>query len=373
MNHKLGMATGFGQSRQPAQDIDICRYNIYPYDCAGGCGQLHLCRLFVANMCPYDETCKTGHTLLDSSHNVSILRDHGVWHWQYLSEDELLDDIEAGYLARNPITDLERSFALQICRAYLYHENGCEDEECWRLHVCDDYIAGTCANGKGCEFSHQIYTSANAANTRRVGLNGMQHSEILEVLRDPPTAREVWQDRLAQDVNLCQHNIFPSRCAGDCGELHLCRLFVADMCPYEETCRSGHNLHSFHNEGVLEQIGMDNLSDEDLLDAIEAGYLDLNPITDLERRSALQMCRAYLYDEDGCDEEDCWRLHLCDDYVAGTCGNGSGCEFSHQIYTSANIANIKRVGLNGLRHSEILEVLRNRPTAKTVWKSITSQ
>ena len=365
-------AWGIGSSEdltQSAQGANLCQHNIYPAHCGGDCGQLHLCRLFVADMCPYGETCKSGHNLLGSYHNVSVLRDLGLGQ---MPEEDLLEAIEDGYLARNPITDLERRFALQICDAYLNDKYGCEDEGCLRLHVCDDYVNGTC--GGGCELSHQLSTSASAAIIRRVELNHLRHSELIEALMNRPTAKTVWQDQLTQGVDLCRHNIHPSRCAGGCGQLHLCRLFLADMCPYDdETCRSGHNLHSSHNLSILEECGMQQLSEDDVLDAIEVGYLARHPITVLERRLALQICNAYLYDEDGCEDEDCWRLHVCDDYVNGTCTNGGGCEYSHQLNTSDNAANIRRVGLNNLRHSELIEALRAPPTPKAVWQHLDSK
>ena len=361
------MATASSKDlRQLAEDVNLCRHNIFPSRCAADCKRLHLCRLFAADMCPYAKRCRSGHNL-HSSHNLNVLKERGL---EQLSGEELLNAVKVGYLARYPITDTERRSALQLCRAYLYDEDGCEDEDCPRLHVCDEYVAETCSDDSGCELSHQIYTSSNSANIRRVGLNHLAHSELKEALNEPPTAKDICQSLSAQDVDLCRHNIHPSRCGGNCRQLHLCRLFVADMCPYDEMCRSGHNIHSSHNFSVLKERGLWRLSEEELLEEIETGYLARNPITDLERCFSLQICHAYLYDEDGCEDEDCLRLHVCDEYVAGTCSDDGGCELSHQIYTSSNSANIRRVGLNHLRHGELLQILRDSPTAKDVWQGL---
>ena len=362
---------------QLALDVDLCQNNIHPARCAGSCGNLHLCRLFVADMCPFGRTCRSGHRLLSSQHNAKVLKERGL---DGLSQEELLSAIKAGYLKRNRITDLERRLAVQICHAYL--DGDCDDEYCSRLHICEDYIDGVCANGSGCGLSHQLSSPANVAIIRRAGMSLLRHNELKEVLKKaPPSAKEVWQDLVAvsnqaatqeaRTLGLCRQNIHPSLCAGNCGRLHLCRLYAADMCPYGEKCWNGHNLmNSSHNSKLLKERGLENLTEDELLDAIEAGYLDRSPITSLECRFALQICHFYLDDDDPCEDDDCLRLHVCDGYVAGTCPNGSGCGLSHQLRDGTNAANIRRVGLNRLRHSELLEVLRVRPTAREVWQSI---
>ena len=386
-----------------ALKMNLCRYNIFPSRCAGDCGKLHLCRFFVADMCPFGKKCTSSHNLC-STHNVSVLKERGL---EGASEEELVNAIKAGYLARNPISDVERRFALQICRPF-QKKGKCYEKDCLRLHVCAGYVTGTCANGSECGLSHQLSTSANAAIIKRVGLIHLRHNELLEMFGAPLAAKDVWQSMfsgsgsavssgssslpvesrqatpevsgngsttevrdLTSDVNICHYNINPSRCEGDCGKLHLCRLFLADMCPFAEKCKSGHKLLSSpHNIGVLKQLGFEHLSEGELLSAIKAGYLTRTPITDLERRFALQKCHAYLRAEDVCEDENCLRLHVCDGYVDGTCANGSGCGRSHQLTTGTNAANIKRVGLKHLPHKELLEVLRTLPTAKDVLKEL---
>ncbi|XP_043230772.1 uncharacterized protein LOC122386057 isoform X2 [Amphibalanus amphitrite] len=376
---------GSGDLKELAQRLDLCALNIFPSFCPGNCDKVHLCRFFLAEMCPFGVDCKSPHKLRSSPHNSELLRRSGL---QGLTEEELLDAIRAGYLAQNPITDLERRFALQVC--FPYQDKKCE-EGCPRLHVCSQYVSGTCTNGSKCGLSHNLVTASNAAIIRRVGLSSASHPDLLDFLANRPTIKDVWRSfallsppiapsdtkndssgaTLPGDLNLCHYNINPSRCMTNCGQLHLCRLFVAGVCPFGKACRSGHALlGSPHNASVLKGRGLEELSEEEVYDAIKSGYLSRNPITDLEHSFALQICRAYAGDDSECADTSCLRLHICAGYVAGTCANGSGCGMSHQLRSGNNLVILKRVGLNLIPHKELLELLQNPPVAKDVWQSL---
>ncbi|XP_043204870.1 uncharacterized protein LOC122372069 isoform X2 [Amphibalanus amphitrite] len=402
---------GSGDLKELAQKLNLCQLNIPPSHCPGNCGQLHLCRLFLADICPHGNKCNGGHKLLTSLHNSKVLNERGM---DEMSEEELLGAIKTGYLSRSPITDLERCFALQVCPQY--QNKGC-GENCPRLHICEGYVAGTCANGSGCGLSHQLHTGTNDRILRRMELNLLPHRQLMELLKARPTAsaarksigskgtsagppsdasvsvkgcsesdgssepRQASKEaetlpltdakQSALEVCLCLFNVYPSRCPLDCGKLHLCRLFVAGMCPFGKKCSTGHKvISSSHNAAVLKERGLGGLSEEEVLDAIKKGYLSRTPITDLERRFALQICRAAQADNGPCEKEDCLRLHICAEYVAGTCGNGGGCGMSHQLRSGNNLVILKRLGLNIMPHKELLELLQNPPMAKDVWQSL---
>ncbi|XP_060101626.1 protein mono-ADP-ribosyltransferase PARP12-like [Heteronotia binoei] len=117
--------------------------------CAGQCGQFHLCRYFVYGGCRHDgsrKQCKFIHDV-HSPHNLSVLKEHGL---EGLTSEEL----------RHLLLQNDPSLLPEICTYYNKGDGpfgSCTFKKiCIKLHVCQYYLQGICRFGSDCKHSHNI-------------------------------------------------------------------------------------------------------------------------------------------------------------------------------------------------------------------------
>ena len=410
--------------------LDLCLWNIHPSVCDDReCTKLHVCRLYVSEMCPYGEKCTSGHEPLTSAHNIGVLKRHMLLG---VSEGDLLEGLREGYLSRHPIIPAERQLALQMCRPY--QTGRCAHLDCVRLHICMKYAQGTCTNQSNCGLSHDIGTASNADIVSRVGLESVPMELLLDILSSPVYSKDVhraltsgsddvalewlstfiqtrgqcfqlsgassslpagadhtsirptqdpvilvrtpgpvtkedltwtaanglsWADirREGLSLELCDKHVRHGGCDDkECSKLHLCRLFVANVCPSGKQCGCDHKLcTSEHNKGILEQHGIASGCEEDLMKCLRMGYLSRNPLTEAERKSALRVCPQY--QTGNCRETKCPRLHICSDFAMGECRRR--CGLSHQINSPSHAVIMRRLGLASMRVRDVLKIFQD--------------
>ncbi|KAI4891780.1 hypothetical protein NFI96_017338 [Prochilodus magdalenae] len=121
--------------------VKLCRAQ----NCSG-CGNLHLCKLFLLGECRFGRGrrgCRFCHDLY-TEQNVRILQSHGL---------SLLDRRELCFL----LLQGDNSLLPPVCHSY---NNGTgvygrcqEGENCKRLHICEKYLRGPCQ----CPRTHDFY------------------------------------------------------------------------------------------------------------------------------------------------------------------------------------------------------------------------
>ncbi|XP_062373549.1 protein mono-ADP-ribosyltransferase PARP12-like [Sardina pilchardus] len=126
-------------------NIRLCQQQM-TNDCTG-CSNLHFCKFHLLGDCK-NRLCRFGHDLT-SDHNKKVLSDHQL---QKLEREELRQ-----LLLQN---DSPHRLLPPVCAKYNQGGNGefgkCNDKDnCRRVHVCEDYIRGTC-NSRGCGRSHDF-------------------------------------------------------------------------------------------------------------------------------------------------------------------------------------------------------------------------
>ncbi|KAI5094182.1 zinc finger CCCH type domain containing 1-like [Silurus meridionalis] len=179
-----------------------------------GCKNLHLCKSYLFGECPCDnerDECLFSHDLY-SEHNVGVLCQHKLLE---LDCDELCVT-----LLQNDTTLLP-----QVCSAY--NEGGGEFGNCPKagsckhLHVCEDYIRGTC---DGCSRCHDLYEPHPAKTLQDSGVPGQLMDVLLLIYKNMLTIA---------DMN--KPNIF-SRTS----EKWICLLHFRNSCDVESTCEDAH-------------------------------------------------------------------------------------------------------------------------------------
>ncbi|RXN08118.1 poly [ADP-ribose] polymerase 12-like protein [Labeo rohita] len=179
----------------------------------------------------------------------------------------------------------------------------------------------------------------------------IRHSDIFTVI-ERDESREVFAQTT---VKLCRK----SDCDELCEDIHLCKYELMMGRCSRHSCNYGHQLMSEHNVRVLRAHQMIGLSREDLLVML------------LQSDSGLLPPVCYTYNRGqgphgNCqDGEKCSRLHLCESFIRGCCGD-TDCGRSHD-FQDPNVRKILRFrGVsNQLMHS-LPFIYRNILTLKTL-------
>ncbi|XP_054844402.1 protein mono-ADP-ribosyltransferase PARP12-like isoform X2 [Eublepharis macularius] len=159
----------------------------------------------------------------------------------------------------------------------------------------------------------------------------------------------------ATEARLCgEHG--GGACAGQCGQLHLCRYFVYGGCRHQGTrkqCKFIHDIHSLHNLSVLREHGLESLISEELCLLLLQNDSSLLP----------EIC-TYYNKGDGpfgsCTfKKICIKLHICQYYLQGTCRFGNDCKRSHNIFDSECYEKLEKWGMNSLLISKLPVIYRN--------------
>ena len=122
------------------QSLILCSYYLEgKCDKGNDCQRLHLCKEFLINYnkCP-GISCKFGfsHDPFDDN-NAKIIKSK----WTHTDHKQI-------------ISFLRESFP-RLCKKY--EKGDCEDGNCKKLHICEDFLLNTCENND-CYLSHNIFS-----------------------------------------------------------------------------------------------------------------------------------------------------------------------------------------------------------------------
>ncbi|XP_016101156.1 poly [ADP-ribose] polymerase 12 [Sinocyclocheilus grahami] len=155
-------------------------------------------------------------------------------------------------------------------------------------------------------------------------------------------------------VGLCRR----SECEELCGNLHLCKyeLMTGRCC--RQGCSYGHQLMSEHNVRILRAHGMMCLSREDLCVMFlqsDSGLLPPLCIAYNRSRGRRGSCP---------DGETCTRLHVCESFVRGRCGD-TDCGRSHDFHEPQARKVLRSRGVSQQLMSSLPFIYRNILALKT--------
>ena len=133
---------------------------------------------------------------------------------------------------------------------------GCKRENCPFLHVCPDYVTGSCNHGYHCRFGHNVRIPCNELCLQNSGIPDSCSSEsVLTIARSSNTIMCAGYNGVGQ-----LHCHSPSQCI----RLHACNHFFRGRClvPNSE-CILGHELTSEHNVKLLTLYEVKHLLNND--------------------------------------------------------------------------------------------------------------
>ncbi|XP_043223041.1 uncharacterized protein LOC122382150 [Amphibalanus amphitrite] len=359
------------------------------------CFRLHLCPRLAAGECGAGESCRWSHRLTDPDNVMVLLR----LRCSELSEPEVLarlaqnrvdsDSSDSAGSERGPTdTDSERESVYTDCEptppgrgAGAVGGNGAtgsvshgQRTGAGRDQVNMDRSSSVSSaqqpSERDSDSSDQVKAPAPAPSARP----GAESAGVKASSPTGSSGKELSKEEMigiAKTLDVCHYYGFPSKCLDkQCGKLHLCRFYVADICPYAIMwCLRSHHVSDKHNKGVLEHHRLTKLPQAELVKALRAGYLARNPVTTLERRFLLQLCRPYQRGQCKFGEWKCTRLHICDGYMHAKCVSSSVCGMSHNLNSQHNANVVRNIGLHSMTARTMMEILNNPVPAKAMWES----
>ncbi|XP_077003321.1 protein mono-ADP-ribosyltransferase PARP12 [Tamandua tetradactyla] len=145
--------------------------------CSGLCSQLHLCKFLVYGVCKFQKAgknCRNNHSL-KTSHNLSVLRTHGVDHLSYGELCQLLFQNDPWLLP-------------EICIHYNKGDGpygSCSYKmQCIKLHTCQYFLQGECKFGTSCKRSHDFLNSENLEKLKKLGMSSDLMSRLPSIYRN---------------------------------------------------------------------------------------------------------------------------------------------------------------------------------------------
>ena len=128
---------------------------------------------------------------------------------------------------------------------------------------------------------------------------------------------------LDPQVALCLNHLSSEGCShlDDCRDIHVCRDFISGSCKSKEDCMFGHDWHTNHNDSILSDFHLNNLSESVLLKVMKKSCKYV---------STLEICDFYNISGRGCKYGDkCYKLHICKDFILHSCSDS--CSFNHNV------------------------------------------
>ncbi|XP_043203404.1 golgin subfamily A member 6-like protein 2 isoform X2 [Amphibalanus amphitrite] len=149
--------------------------------------------------------------------------------------------------------------------------------------------------------------------------------------REPAPAESVRQTAAPLPA-LCQQYWTRNGCRKEaCGQVHLCKLFLAGICKFGHRCRNEHSLQSEHNKAVC--IEETSRSEGQLIAELRRRFAEEGFADQKFYHSHIEICHNQA---GSCRMNGCIRMHICQDYVVGACWNRESCRFSHVLRSLHN-------------------------------------
>ena len=106
---------------------------------------------------------------------------------------------------------------------HFWSENGCDDEDCGKFHICKKVVLQIPHNKHTCRFSHEFSTSSNDKLIEENDLANLTNEQILILLRNryPKVCKEYQNKQCTDGINFCQN-------------LHVCLDLIVGKCKKSE-------------------------------------------------------------------------------------------------------------------------------------------
>ncbi|XP_022527270.2 protein mono-ADP-ribosyltransferase PARP12 [Astyanax mexicanus] len=240
--------------------LKICRKR----ECDRTCRDLHLCRFDLLGHCGR-RRCSYGHSL-DTEHNSRVLRERNL---HELNKDQL----------RILLLQSDTFLLPNVCVSYNKGSGeygNCPDKEaCLRLHICENYIRGTC-DGIGCSKScHDFYEPHPMKSLEAKGVPSQLIGSLLVIygnllaLKDFSNARAETGARRRVDTKFNNRDRVPESLQKNTENV-ICLSFVKGFCKFGEKCWRIHFDMPYKWEVEVDQVWT-ALPDNE---AIERDYCD---------------------------------------------------------------------------------------------------
>ncbi|XP_072528758.1 protein mono-ADP-ribosyltransferase PARP12-like isoform X2 [Salminus brasiliensis] len=235
-----------------------------PNECDKTCKDLHLCRFDLLGECRR-RRCNYGHSL-DTEHNSGVLRERNL---NGLNKCQL----------RILLLQSDRSLLPHVCVSYNKGNSAygnCPDKEaCVRLHLCENYIRGTCDGSAECNRCHDFYEPhpvktlmAKGVPSQLIGSLLLIYQNIL-ALKDCSYARGETGAKRKVDTKFSNKGRVPESLQKKADNV-ICLSFVKGFCKYGDKCWRVHFDMPYKWEVKVDHMWMNLLDNE----AIERDYCD---------------------------------------------------------------------------------------------------
>ena len=127
-----------------------------------------------------------------------------------------------------------------------FNQDNCSRQECSYLHVCREYIAGSCRFGSGCQRNHSFEYDERRMFISKLKLNGLSEEELRKIVQ------------LSIPQVCIDYNEGHSARGESCGKIHICRDMIRKRCEDDVICGLKHEdgLLTTHSTAILDNYGL---------------------------------------------------------------------------------------------------------------------
>ncbi|XP_071109179.1 zinc finger CCCH-type antiviral protein 1-like [Haliotis cracherodii] len=167
--------------------------------------------------------------------------------------------------------------------------------------------------------------------------------------------------RIEPSMSVCKdHAMKKGTCpkGENCEDLHICKYFLlSDSCTIHQ-CIYCHSLNSPHNQKVLRLHRLDQLTLEDMRNIFRSPWNRCVVTTP-------ELCHKFKRNTCKDLTKKCFRIHLCPDYISGSCTSGADCD-GHNVSEKSVTDILEKYGIDTQRsEEEVLGDLRELDLSPT--------
>jgi len=147
----------------------------------------------------------------------------------------------------------------KICLQYLAgsHESGtagCNDDECYKFHVCRKFVAGYCKDGPSCSHDHHFQSEHNRRLLTKQDLDKFSEQDLLAIfVNSQLRVCDVYN----RSAGFCEHE-------DRCMRMHICSDYVCGRCTGD--CKLNHSLDdSEHAKRLRRYYALDDKPHQEVL------------------------------------------------------------------------------------------------------------
>lgn len=140
-----------------------------------------------------------------------------------------------------------------------YNNNGeCDKHDCTYLHICRDYIIGSCSSGVTCPLNHHFHNQRDRAWLSRINLDQFTDLQLQKLV-------------LSSTPQICvEYNNGVCNRGDSCTRIHMCCGYLRKCCSCEYECGLHHEtaMDTDQTKAVLQRLMLNSLCKLDVLKMI---------------------------------------------------------------------------------------------------------